>query len=53
MGEETEKFGRVVFDGRIYDLDTMSSEELKDLLDKIEEKDKKLENEFDGLLGDE
>lgn len=30
------KFGTIVYDGEIYNLDYMSSEEVKNLLDKVE-----------------
>ena len=53
MVNETEKFGTVVFDGRIYDLDRMTSEELKELLEKIENSNQRREKEFDSMLGDE
>lgn len=53
MVNETEKFGTVVFDGRIYDLDGMTSDELKELLEKIEQNNQKMEKEFDEMLGDE
>ena len=53
MADETENFGRIVYDGRIYDLDKMTSDELKNLVDKVESKGEELEKEYDREMGDE
>ena len=47
-----EKFGKVVFEGRLYDLDSMSSEELMALLKEIEKKEDRLTDELDGIYND-
>lgn len=47
-----EKFGKVVFEGRLYDLDSMSSEELMTLLKEIEKKEDRLTGELDGIYND-
>lgn len=44
-----EKFGKVVFNGRLYDLDTMSSKDLMNLLNQIEKQEKDLTDELEGI----
>lgn len=52
MEEKTEeKLGKTVIDGRIIDLDTASSEELKEYLKKIKQEEKDIQDEIDKILG--
>ena len=48
-----EKFGKVVFDGRLYDLDSMSSKDLMNLLNQIEKKEKDLTDQLDEMYKDD
>ena len=48
-----EKFGRIVYDEKIYNLDTMTADELKALYEKILTDNEKLEKEFDNLINEE
>lgn len=48
-----EKFGRIVYDEKIYNLDTMTADELKALYEKILTDNGKLEKEFDNLINEE
>lgn len=48
-----EKFGRIVYKEKIYNLDTMSVDELKSLYEKILADNEKLETEFDNLINEE
>jgi len=44
-----EKFGTILFDGELYNLDSMEEEELKKLMEKIEEREKKLQSQLEIL----
>lgn len=48
--EENEKLGRIVFDGKIYDLDSMNSSELKKLQNKMKEHEDNLNKRFDDIV---
>lgn len=48
---EKEKLGTMVFDGKIYNLDSMSIEELDALELKLDEEEERLRNEIDRLIG--
>lgn len=48
---EKEKLGTMVFDGKIYNLDSMSVEELDALELKLDEEEERLRNEIDKLIG--
>ena len=48
-----EKFGRIVYNEKIYNLDTMWADELKALYEKILADNEKLETEFDNLINEE
>lgn len=45
------KFGVIMFEGKMYKLDEMSAEELKELMTKMEENHKALEKEVEILSG--
>ena len=45
------KFGIIMFDGRMYKLDEMSSDEIKELRKKMKEEEKKLRKEVEILSG--
>lgn len=44
-----QKMGTVMFDGKLYNLDNMSEEELKILMEKIEEQENRLQEELEIL----
>lgn len=44
-----EKMGTILFDGKLYNLDNMEEEELKALMEKIEQKEKRLQEELEIL----
>lgn len=48
-----EKFGTMIIDGKIINLDTISEEELNKLIKKLEQKEKKIEQEIDELLDED
>ena len=48
-----EKFGSMIIDGKIINLDTISEEELNKLIKKLEQKEKKIEQEIDELLDED
>lgn len=48
-----EKFGTMIIDGKIINLDTISEEELDKLIKKLEQKEKKIEQEIDELLDED
>lgn len=45
------KFGIIMFDGRMYKLDEMSSDEIKELMIKMKEHQKNLKKEAEILAG--
>ncbi len=45
------KFGIIMFEGRMYNLDDMNSEEIKELLEKMKENHKMLEKQAEALSG--
>lgn len=48
---EEEKLGTMVIDGKIYNLDSMSSEELGELEEKLAKEEERLRKEIDKLIG--
>ncbi len=50
---EEKKFGTVIFDGKIYNLDKMTTEELNNLRQKMEEKEKKITEQIDSKIDTE
>lgn len=46
-----EKFGTIVADGKIYNLDMMESEELNKLEEKLSVEEEKIRNEIDSIIG--
>ena len=51
MGQETEeKFGKIVHNGRIIDLDSLDAEEREALIDEMETYCEKLSDEIDKIL---
>ena len=51
MSENTEeKFGKIFFDGRIIDLDSLSLEERAELVEKLEQRSDELEDKIDKIL---
>ena len=51
MNQETEeKFGKIVHNGKIIDLDSLNAEEREALIEEIEAQCDKLSNEIDKLL---
>ena len=49
----SEKFGTMIIDGRIINLDTISDEELDKLIKKLEQKEENLRQEIDELLDED
>lgn len=45
------KFGVIMFEGKMYKLDEMSAEEIKELMTKMEENHKMLEKQVEILSG--
>lgn len=45
-----EKLGKIVFDGRIYDLDNCEPEKLNKLLQDLKEEEKKLAKQIDEAM---
>lgn len=50
MEDKKEELGKIVFDGKIYDLDKLSADELKKLIDRLKEEEEKLEKKYEDLL---
>ncbi len=48
-----EKLGKIVFDGRIYDLDNCEPEKLNKLLQDLKEEEKKLAKQIDDAMNAE
>ncbi len=48
-----EKFGTMIIDGKIINLDTISEEELDKLIKKLEQKEEKIKQEIDELLDED
>ncbi len=48
---EEEKLGTMVVDGKIYNLDSMSTEELTQLEEKLFKEEQRLRDEIDALIG--
>lgn len=50
MEENSEKLGKIVFDGRIYDLDNCEPEKLNKLLQVLKEEEKKLAQQIEEAM---
>lgn len=50
MEENSEKLGKIVFDGRIYDLDNCEPEKLNKLLQDLKEEEKKLAKQIEEAM---
>lgn len=50
MEENSEKLGKIVFDGRIYDLDNCEPEKLNKLLQDLKEEEKKLARQIEEAM---
>lgn len=48
-----EKFGTMIIDGKIINLDTISEEELDKLIKKLEQKEEKIRQEIDAMLDED
>lgn len=49
----SEKFGTMIIDGKVINLDTISDEKLEKYIKELEEKEKKLRKEIDELLDED
>lgn len=48
-----EKFGKIIIDGKVINLDTVSEEELEKMIEKLEKREEEIDKEIDKLLGED